>query len=77
MRTEPSAPGIYLGYPVPWGYKYEDLALQDGGISYETVKYGPRVTALAKTSSNYASKLQTNPLVREGAAHQETRNFWE
>jgi hypothetical protein len=31
-------------------------------------------TALARTSSNCASELQTHPLVREGAQHQETHN---
>jgi hypothetical protein len=29
-----------LGYAVPGGYKYGDLALQVGGVSDETVKYG-------------------------------------
>jgi hypothetical protein len=28
------------GHPVPGGYKYRDLALQVGGVSDETVKYG-------------------------------------
>jgi hypothetical protein len=32
------------------------------------------VTALARTRNNCTSKLQTHPLVREGATHQETRN---
>jgi hypothetical protein len=27
-------------HPVPGGYKYGDLALQVGGVSDETVKYG-------------------------------------
>jgi hypothetical protein len=26
--------------PIPGGYKYGDLALQVGGVSEETVKYG-------------------------------------
>jgi hypothetical protein len=30
---------------------------------------------MARTKSNYTSKLQTHPLVREGAPHQETRNL--
>jgi hypothetical protein len=30
-----------------------------------------RVTALAKPSSNYTDKLQTRPLVREGASQEE------
>jgi hypothetical protein len=29
-----------MGLPVPGGYKYGDLALQVGGVSDETVKYG-------------------------------------
>jgi hypothetical protein len=33
------------------------------------------VTALARPRNNCTSKLQTHPLVREGAPHQETRNF--
>jgi hypothetical protein len=33
-------PGVYLGHLIPGGYKYGDLALQVGGVSYETVKYG-------------------------------------
>jgi hypothetical protein len=33
-------PRVYLGHPVPGGYKYRDLALQVGGVSDETVKYG-------------------------------------
>jgi hypothetical protein len=50
--------------PVPGRYKYGDLALQIGTVS---IKYGieSRGTALARTSSN--SKIQTRPLVREGA----------
>jgi hypothetical protein len=33
-------PGVYLGHPVPGGYKYGNLALQVGGVSDEAVKYG-------------------------------------
>jgi hypothetical protein len=33
-------PGVYLGHPVLGGYKYGNLALQVGGVSNETVKYG-------------------------------------
>jgi hypothetical protein len=29
-----------VGHPIPKGYKYGDLALQVGGVLYETVKYG-------------------------------------
>jgi hypothetical protein len=31
---------VLLDHPVPGGYKYENLALQVGGVSDETVKYG-------------------------------------
>jgi hypothetical protein len=31
-----------MGHPVPGGYKYENLALQVGGVSDEKVKYGFR-----------------------------------
>jgi hypothetical protein len=61
-------PGVYLGHPVPGGYKYGDLALLvGGGLRIETIKYGleSRGTAQARTSSN--SKLHTRNLVREGA----------
>jgi hypothetical protein len=67
--------GVYLGHPVPGGYKYGDLAPQVGGISRTgTIKYclESRGTALARTSSN--SKLQTRPLVRKGVTKQQTRN---
>jgi hypothetical protein len=29
-----------MDHPVPGGYKYGNLALQVGGVSDETVKYG-------------------------------------
>jgi hypothetical protein len=32
--------GVKLGHPVSGGYKYGNLALQVGGVSNETVKYG-------------------------------------
>jgi hypothetical protein len=35
-----SCPVNQLGHSVPGGYKYRDLALQVGGVSNETVKYG-------------------------------------
>jgi hypothetical protein len=31
---------VTSGHPVPGGYKYENLALQVGGVSDETLKYG-------------------------------------
>jgi hypothetical protein len=33
-------PGLLLGHPVPGAYTYGDLALQVGGVSDVTVKYG-------------------------------------
>jgi hypothetical protein len=33
-------PEVYLGHPIPGGYKCGDLALQIGGVTDETVKYG-------------------------------------
>jgi hypothetical protein len=32
MEREPSAWGVYLGHPLPGGYKYGDLALQVGVV---------------------------------------------
>jgi hypothetical protein len=68
MEREHSARGYNWVTLFPGGYKYGDLAFQVGGVSrIVTIKYGleSRGTALARTSSN--SKLQTRPLVREGA----------
>jgi hypothetical protein len=34
-------PGVYVGHPIPGGYKYGDLALQVGGVSrIGTIIYG-------------------------------------
>jgi hypothetical protein len=39
--TSEYCPGVYLGHPVPEGYKYGDLALQIEGVSkFETIKFG-------------------------------------
>jgi hypothetical protein len=57
-----------MGHPVPGEYKYGDLALQVWGVSrIGKIKYGieSRGIVLARASSN--SKLQTRPLVRDGA----------
>jgi hypothetical protein len=35
-----SVPSDITGPPCSWGYKYGDLDLQVGEVSYETVKYG-------------------------------------
>jgi hypothetical protein len=75
---EPSARGYNLGTLFWWGYKYGDLAFQVGGVSDETVKYGREFCGtsfqerLLKQGPE-ASKLQTHPLVREGAPHQRNR----
>jgi hypothetical protein len=37
QKSQPSVRGYN---PVPGGYKYGNLALQVGGVSDETVKYG-------------------------------------
>jgi hypothetical protein len=51
-----------------------DLALQVGGVSDETVKYGlssaglrPKNDCSGKAQKQLYSKLQNRPLVREGA----------
>jgi hypothetical protein len=53
---------------------------EKGSLESETVKYGhesngtraPKITSLARPRST--SKLQTRPLVRGSAPHQQTRN---
>jgi hypothetical protein len=67
-------PGGKLGHPVPGGYKYGNLALQVGGVSDKTVKFGLSSAGLrlksdcsGKAQKQFYSKLQTRPLVREGA----------
>jgi hypothetical protein len=59
---------------VPGEYKYRNLTLQFGGVSDETVKYGYRFCA-ARTIEWLQCKLQTRPLVREGAPQNQDRNF--
>jgi hypothetical protein len=40
-RKGTQCPRVYLGHPVPEGYKYGDLALQVGGVSrIGIIKYG-------------------------------------
>jgi hypothetical protein len=40
-RRKGPVPGVYLGHPVPGGYKYRDMALQVAGVSrIGTKKYG-------------------------------------
>jgi hypothetical protein len=58
------APGGITGPHCSWGYKYGNLALQVGGISDETVKYGYGFWA-TRTIEWLHCKLQTRPLVRE------------
>jgi hypothetical protein len=66
--------GVYLGHPVPGGFKYGDMALQIGRVSNETVKYGPsseRPRPESDCSGNAEKQvysiLQARSLVREGA----------
>jgi hypothetical protein len=39
-RKRNPVPGSITGQPCSWGISLRDLALQVGGVSYETVKYG-------------------------------------
>jgi hypothetical protein len=43
---------------------------------YNMVLSSERLGAESDCFGNCTSKLQTNPLVREGAQHQEIRNRW-
>jgi hypothetical protein len=54
-------------------YKYGNLALQVGGVSVETVKYGYRLCA-TWTFECLHCKLQTHPLFREGTPQKEDSN---
>jgi hypothetical protein len=63
-----------LGHLVPGGYKYGNLALQVEGVSDETLKYGREFCGTStqeccsgKAQKQLYSKLETRPLVREGA----------
>jgi hypothetical protein len=62
----------YASHPVPGEYKYRDLALRVEGVSDEAVKYGYGFCA-TRTIECLHYKLQTCPLVREGALYQEVR----
>jgi hypothetical protein len=57
-------PRVQLGYRVPGGYKYGDLAFQVRGVSDETSIYGYGSCKIL-TSEWLHCKLQTHPLVRE------------
>jgi hypothetical protein len=52
-------PDVYLGHPIPGGYKYGGLALQVGRVSNETVIYGLSSLGLGpqSDSSGKAQKL--------------------
>jgi hypothetical protein len=70
-----------MGDPVPGWYKYENLALQIEGVSDETVKYGYGFWA-TRTIEWLHCKLQTRPVVREGAPQKQdhkfqTATFWQ
>jgi hypothetical protein len=62
-----------MSHPLPGGYKYGDLTLHVGGISDETVIYGYG-SCTTLTSEWLHCKLQTCPIVREGALY-EDRNY--
>jgi hypothetical protein len=57
-----------------WGLNYSNLSLQVGGVSDETVKYDHGFCA-TRTIEWLHCKLQTRPLVREGAPQEQDRNF--
>jgi hypothetical protein len=40
LEQQTQFPGVYLGHPVPGGYKYRDLALLGGVSRIGTIKYG-------------------------------------
>jgi hypothetical protein len=63
-------PGGILGHPVPGGCTTADLAHQVGGVSDETVIYGCGSCATL-TCWWLHCKLQTRPLVIEGALEEE------
>jgi hypothetical protein len=54
--------------------KYGNLALQVGGISDKTVQYGYGFCE-TRTIEGLHCKLQTRPLVREGAPQKQDRKF--
>jgi hypothetical protein len=62
--------------PSAWGYNwatlflYRDLALQVGGVTDETLKYGYGSCA-TRTNEWLHCKLQSRPLVREGTPNDE------
>jgi hypothetical protein len=63
------------GSSCSWGiYKYWNLALQVGGVSDETVKYGYGFCA-TRTIEWLHCELQTRPLLREGAPQKQDHNF--
>jgi hypothetical protein len=63
-----------LGNTVPGGHKHWNLALQVGGFSDETVKYGYGFCP-TRTIGCLPCKLQTRPLVRESDPKRQVRNF--
>jgi hypothetical protein len=60
----------------PGGRKYGDLALQVGGVSDETAKYGYGFWA-TRTIEWLHYKLQTHPLVREVTPQKQDRKISE
>jgi hypothetical protein len=67
-------PGVYRDHSVPGGCKYRDLALQVGGVSrIWKIKYGLESRRTQTRAGLHwqvpaaTVKLQTSPLIREGA----------
>jgi hypothetical protein len=73
--VENPVPGFITGPPCSWGINTGTWpALQVGGVTDETVKYGrefcgtlPKSDSFGKAQKQLYSKLQTRPLVREDA----------
>jgi hypothetical protein len=69
-NTSVQCPGVLLGNPVPGGYKYGNLALQIGGVSNETVKYGYGSERLGPLSDYTAN---CRPVLSSERAHHRYR----
>jgi hypothetical protein len=67
-------PGVQLGHSGSGEYKYGNLVLQIGGVSDDTVKYGYGFW-VTRTNEWLLCKLETRPLVREGAPQKQDRKF--
>jgi hypothetical protein len=71
---QPSARGFNLANLFLGGYKYGNLAFQDGRVSDEAVKYGYGFCATRTIECLYC-KLQIHPLVREGVPQKQNSSL--